>query len=906
MLTGLYLIIIQPIVYFLEFLFSWFHFDLKFNFLNTIILLSLVVSFLCLPFYLKAEKHQEEEKNIQKKMADKLNSIKRNYKGDERSLLIQTCYRQNNYHPIMSLRLSISLLLQIPFFIAAYTFFCNLSLLDGASVLIFKNLSKPDALLSVGSFSINVLPIIMTIVTLISGYIYTGTVKFKDNKNLYLISLIFLVLLYNSPSGLVLYWTYNNIFSCFKNACLKYGSPTILAVVIWGLITLFYFKLYISFDYKFGFLFLLFLFVIFFTPIRNKLYNIKFNFSPTKLFYLSAIFLWILLGFLIPTNVIASSPTEFLFSDKAQTYEIIFQHQLIYFGVFVFWGACLFHVLNKQEKNYFSLIYSIFGLILLLNLHILKLPDIPLLNDLTFDISPKFLVFNSSSINLSICYYLILAAIIFITVYLILKNRFLLLKNAFIILIVSMIIFASNNMYVIVKTYNDYKDVYQENNTIKLIKLSKTKKNVVFFFLDRTISSFFPLLMEELPELKKSFRGFNYYPNTTSFAKHSITGYPPMFGGYEYTPRRIDERKIDFLTKHNEAVTMLPVLFKNNGFESTIVHPVNKAWWQKASQNKNQKPIQYNDLFEKYKINILMPPKYKQNLNVIADETTKINLTKRNLAFFSLLSVLPEKSKLFWYDWGKYHSPIKTPSRAIYSQPTVQGYRELQNLVNYTDLSSDNNTFTIFCNWLMHEPAYFKLPYYEMDETQKPSIPNDKYTFFSAYTYKFYHTFAAGMVMMSKWLDYLKQEGVYDNTRIIIVSDHGYYGLKDASKSDFFNRVIFPVNPILLVKDFNSNEELKLNNFEPMTNADAPILAIKNIIDNPKNPFTGASLNMDDKKLGSYIQENALFLPKRYIGKDEVLRDVDIFSFVKGDPMVESNWRFDITKEELKKELNQD
>ena len=96
MLVGLYSIIIQPIIYLLEFLFSWLHFDLKFNFLNTIILLSIVISFLCLPFYLKAEKLQEEEKNIQKKMSDKLNSIKQNYKGDERSLLIRECYRQNN------------------------------------------------------------------------------------------------------------------------------------------------------------------------------------------------------------------------------------------------------------------------------------------------------------------------------------------------------------------------------------------------------------------------------------------------------------------------------------------------------------------------------------------------------------------------------------------------------------------------------------------------------------------------------------------------------------------------------------------------------------------------------------------------------------------------------------------
>jgi membrane protein insertase Oxa1/YidC/SpoIIIJ len=38
-----------------------------------------------------------------------------------------------------------------------------------------------------------------------------------ETINIYLIAVLFLVILYGSPSGLLLYWTCNNVFSLFKS-----------------------------------------------------------------------------------------------------------------------------------------------------------------------------------------------------------------------------------------------------------------------------------------------------------------------------------------------------------------------------------------------------------------------------------------------------------------------------------------------------------------------------------------------------------------------------------------------------------------------------------------------------------------------------------------------------------------
>ena len=69
------------------------------------------------------------------------------------------------------------------------------------------DLGAPDGLLTIDGLTLHALPILMTAVNFISSAIYTKGFPLKDKLQLYLMALLFLVLLYDSPSGLVLYWT---------------------------------------------------------------------------------------------------------------------------------------------------------------------------------------------------------------------------------------------------------------------------------------------------------------------------------------------------------------------------------------------------------------------------------------------------------------------------------------------------------------------------------------------------------------------------------------------------------------------------------------------------------------------------------------------------------------------------
>ena len=169
----------------------------------SIIGLSMAVSTLILPIYLMAEEKQKAERERQKQMKVKIDKIRAVFKGDEKYMLTSTLYRQNNYHPIYALSNSLDLFIQIPFFIAVYHFLHNLELLNGQKFKFIADLGAPDGLL----WGVNLFPILMTLINCVSGAIYAKGLQLKDKIQLYRIALVFLVLLYNSPAALVLYWS---------------------------------------------------------------------------------------------------------------------------------------------------------------------------------------------------------------------------------------------------------------------------------------------------------------------------------------------------------------------------------------------------------------------------------------------------------------------------------------------------------------------------------------------------------------------------------------------------------------------------------------------------------------------------------------------------------------------------
>ncbi len=163
--------------------------------------------------------------------------------------------------------------------------------------------------------------------------------------------------------------------------------------------------------------------------------------------------------------------------------------------------------------------------------------------------------------------------------------------------------------------------------------------------------------------------------------------------------------------------------------------------------------------------------------------------------------------------------------------------------------------YITFDNEITHRYTYLQMPNYEPSEyypdnsgySNERVFSQDEKIYLNTSTQQtHYHVNAAGLRLLGTWFDYLRKLDVYDNTKIIIVADHGYgLGLSSdfmygASDLDYYN-------PLFLVKDFNSTGEIKYDN-TLMTTADVPTIATEGVIKNAKNPFTGSKFIETVKK----------------------------------------------------------
>jgi YidC/Oxa1 family membrane protein insertase len=846
----------------------------------SVICLSIAVSTIILPIYLMAEEKQKAEREKQKQMKEKIDKIKAVFKGDERYMLISTFYRQNNYHPIYALRNSLDLFIQIPFFIAAYHFLHNLELLNGQKFNFLVDLGTPDGLLG----GINLLPILMTVINLVSGVIYAKELLLKDKIQLYGIALVFLVLLYNSPSALVLYWTCNNIYNLIKNIILKsgilskYKYLTIVLFIYCFILLLLLFSHNLGYKKRFILVFLTGLIILFqygkqiFRNIKEKINKkiISFEYHGIT-FILSIVGIFLLVGFVIPSSLIASSVEEFSFIKP-------FSSPLPFIGITILqsvgillWLTCLYFLFSRQVRKIMTLFFTVALGIFMVNAFFFNIYYGFMTPDLNFS------YFHSVSTKIKIINILVLlfTAAVIILLLLIKKEKILFSLQSIIIL--SLLCYGITNLYKINNNFikiNAEKDVSQIQEKLedfnKIYTLSKNGKNLLVIMLDMAVSGYVPYIFDEKPELLDSFKGFTYYPNTISFGPVTLHGLSGIFGGYYYTPLNRQNRKNeDYYNKLYESLQILPRIIAESGFNTSIY---NMPYIDNSILNN------YNNITAGQNFNIYTQY-YLKNINPINMknfyQTLYINLIR-----FSFFKTFPIILHTLIYDNGNYLSLFKTDN---YNLSTIDNYSSLYFLPNITEIKNDYlNYANIFINNLAHDPGFMQMPEY---------IPsNKKLKGNSIYANEvYYHGNMASFLLLAKWFDFLKENDVYDNTRIIIVSDHGTLSI-----TPFANSISFPdiaywrlewSNSLLLVKDFNNEFTLNTDNTF-MTNADVPHIAMKDLVEKLINPFTRKEMLVEKDK-GVTITTNTIVYHEKLI--QEGIKSNELLH-VKDNIFELSNW----------------
>lgn len=866
--TILYQLIFMPLQLLFEEIYYLIGWKLVKDYGLAIVVLSLTVNLLVLPLYNRADAVQEAEREIDAKLRKGVEHIKKTFKGDEQLMMLQTYYRQNNYSPLDAIKGSISLFLEIPFFVAAYQFLSHLSVLQGASLGPIKDLSQPDGLLQLAGMTINVMPLIMTAVNIAATALFVNNMPLKTKVQLYGLAFFFLVFLYKSPAGLVFYWTLNNLFNLCKTVVYKIWKPA---------------------------------------PVDQ---NEK-SASEPKYFLAGAIFMAVLTGLLIPSSVVGASADEFILKGYMNNplWYIVSSFALA-IGSFVLWLGVFYWLGTPKGKVRYECFvggFSIFAIVT----YMVWARDVGLITPLLGLASGLVNTKTDRIVNGVFLIVLCVALHFFWEKY----RKY--IYEILCVGCVAMLCMSGMNIMnardSLVNVMDDSKHVSEGPDSNRIV-LSKNGKNVIVIMLDGAIGPYVPYMVQEKPELKQKLSGFTHYNNTVSLGGHTLFGSPGLFGGYEYVPEATNKRKDKVLKeKHNEAMLLLPRIFGEQGYQVTVSTPP-LLNYQNVPDYSVLKDYPYirGENFAKPDKDINSPEEYEDMLNK----------NKRNFFCYGLLRTVPVVMQGSIYGHGHYNRFDKVNDQRIHDTYTADNksklfmkyYRALEELPSKTKIVADGNTYLSMTNDITHDAVLLQMPEYvpqdKVDNRNIAKYDSDVYTrngikMNMSSNVGTYHSNMAAMLKLGEWFDYLKQQGVYDNTRIIIASDHGLPvgSFKELQLQNSMPKTSsYKVNRgnmslyscLLMVKDFDAKAFDISDEF--MTNADVPTLAIKDLVDKPVNPFTKKLVNNDEKfKHEMYIIESAEYEFRHNKGPEYV--NARWFA-VKNNIWDKNNWR--LAKEDSK------
>lgn len=870
MLDSLFYLFIQPFVYFISSFVDIFYPILSINAFVGIVLVSLFVQIICQPIYRTAQ-HFIDKDNI--KIADmkwRIDTIIKHFAGQERRMLLNTYYRQNHFHPLLSsFKNSFVILIQVPFFLAAYKVFTRSGTLFQSPV--FNQINESFSLFS---FQINVLPIVMTVVNIVSVFIFLKHATITAKMKACLLPAVFLILLYYAPPEIVIYWLLNNVYSLLRNISLSYNqysrwanvltgillvcfalivNLTIASIVLmsvlcclglliyimkkksllkqvnpitvricigWGLLLM---SLYYQPMLPLFFVYILIQILQVGYWIYQK-YHIKAGGIRTM--FVVGLMMSCLTGFVIPITIMSSSVVDFMIYAPIRT--IIWLHFLTCVGCFVVIPVVIFYLLKPQQRPFLCFCIGCLFCFMVINWFLFNPPTG---NISVFMIFSLFVEFPVTYLLLIKGIILFIGAVFMWQIITCLKVK---IQTVFVCsFLISLMFYGYKANYVIQEQITEYTNNQDKSETQTVFELSANQPNVLILFLDRAISSFLPQILKEQPEFKTIFSGFTFYPNTIAFARQTLYSAPSLLGGYEYTPNRLQKDTTRSMReKYNESVSVLPFLFKENGYD------VSMNWIPFF----NFEDYYQGDLFHKAGMTYDGP--HNKTVVDLKDLPKIKRVLFNNLFYFSLLNVMPEIGYDVMYRLyaESFLNKQDYNPRVVHLYDTKQQYDLLKN-IQVRVKETAQPSFILHYNLLTHSPSFltqeYTIPQNPTEEVK--TLPN----MYMPGTVQHYQVNMASYRLIGDLLRSLKEKGVYDNTRILIVSDHGY-GVRISSEID---SELIHNSALLLVKDFYQTGPLKTDKTF-MTTADVPSLSVQNVIQNPENPFTDKKLDSSDKTNG--------------------------------------------------------
>lgn len=847
----------------------------------SILILSLCVNLALLPIYHIAEKWQQAERDMQSRLRPKLQEFREAFSGEERFMMVRTLYRQAGYHPIYAVRSSMGFLIQVPFFIAAYQFLSHYQPLEGTSAFLFQDLSKPDALV----WGISVMPFVMTGINVLSAYVYAQKLNRSDIIQLWLISLLFLVLLYRSAVALLLYWTFNNLFSLLKNVvyarlplnqttsigrgteyrekmsrlierpttfnaalflvvvAVQVAVPTniqrffvgrvleqsravtIVAIgasivilaylcmalwwktyqgtravasgagfrqaanvaLVWLLFAVYVVangawlsELYPDLEYGriIGGILLMLSFLLFASPVCRSIRILRTMPDSHSLYIISTS--------LIAFAVLVANPISFYVHSgdySGGVFSAVFAKLLVYCFTALLAFTSFYLLVDNSVKKGLTLV-AVFAAFSVIAYSVIGVRNVGVMDH--FKLEDRSLLLRSN--GESLVEVAILFAFLSATTYTVIYYRELVTQATGAMLLASICVAA-------VDVYKGNAEAITVDRGLPvdhqdIVGFSR-ERNVLLILLDGFSGGYVQTILNEAPDMLRDYEGFIWYPNMLTTSAGTLGSIASLAGGYKYTVHNINSGNYGTIGNAiKEAYRVYPDAFIPQGYQVTYVHP----YYNNGCETIDKR-VHCTDSFP---YGSYYHSKEEPDAPLLYNSYSHLPPI---LSMVSLFKASPFFLKRMIYDSGNYLGarPMSVWYRTSNSHK-VKYWGFLRVLAHESNADRPDKTFKFIHLEIPHLP-------YALSEDCRLSPPRATV-----------HTeMVCALKEIGVLLSWMKKNGVYDVTKIVLVSDHGWWVDNPMFPSDFSEAVpkgyesrVEPgfVQSLLLVKDFGAKGQL--------------------------------------------------------------------------------------------------
>lgn len=526
--------------------------------------------------------------------------------------------------------------------------------------------------------------------------------------------------------------------------------------------------------------------------------------------------------------------------------------------------VCIYHILTPEFKNryvrylvFILLCFFIYSLILKLDV-----------GQLDFFMFKK----EKNLTELSIWFYIldsiVLVGIAFISDVVVRKKLKLVFRLSCLIplLLTIVLVMRIINMEPLKEMGNSDTDAIEQS---KKYELSKYGTNVIFILADMFNGNYMQKILDEEPEYRAELDGFVWYPDCLSISNETLRSLPGLLGGHAEVKKSLtykdDIIEQDYKNAIGKAADNLFNNLKANRFDITV---------------SNYGDIKYADLssiqLDKYwlyedgwrKLN-----GYKKIIN----QFDKIKL----YTLVGIFQSLPYYLKSILYDNSSWLFFQQSSKIATQTDLCISSVVQLDTLVERSSIVDKFQGSFLYLHSL--------LPHYPWGINHDGNIvsADDDFTdtFSISFTEKFaYYSAKKTISLLIKYIDWLKQNEVYDNSIIYVFSDHGN-DRKD-SGIPVSNAVSYPdaeeniswAHTLLLVKDKNKTGIIEINPLY-VSSADIPSMLLTDLNINFLNDADPRKVPIEENKNRTRL----FFAPSRTGNKKNLY-------YVKGSIFDPNSW----------------